>query len=211
MKELYSESAAFTLQSVLAGMSVSLGCIAYMMSESKVLGALLFSIGLFVICSRNLYLYTGKICLLFQLKRNYRIALVLIWIFNFVGAYLMAMIILKTRLSVSLQMAAINIVYTKSQDTLLSLFFLGILCGICIFISTASYTLTDRNTAIIGLIFGVVIFVFCGFEHCIADMFYITIAHMWTWDMFLRVLIITLGNSVGGLIFPFLEKIILKK
>ena len=59
----------------------------------------------------------------------------------------------------------------------------------------------------LALLFGVSIFVLCGFEHCVADMFYFTFARAWSFDAILRILVITLGNTVGGLLVPVVMKI----
>ena len=50
-------------------------------------------------------------------------------------------------------------------------------------------------------------FILCGFEHCIADMFYFGMAWCWNPDMIFRLMIITLGNVVGGLLLPGLTKL----
>ena len=50
-------------------------------------------------------------------------------------------------------------------------------------------------------------FILCGFEHCVADMFYFSAAGMWTTDAMVRILIITLGNSLGGILVPLWRKL----
>ncbi len=44
-----------------AGVSISIGATVYLACESRLLGAMLFTIGLFVICAFGLNLFTGKI------------------------------------------------------------------------------------------------------------------------------------------------------
>ena len=48
-------------KSIMAGICVSLGCICYLSINDKLIGSLLFSIGLFSIFTYDLNLYTGKI------------------------------------------------------------------------------------------------------------------------------------------------------
>ena len=55
------------------------------------------------------------------------------------------------------------------------------------------------------------VFIFCGFEHCVADMFYYSVAGMWNGDTLLRVVIISLGNAVGGVFIPLLRSFIEEK
>ena len=59
--------------------------------------------------------------------------------------------------------------------------------------------------AILMPILCVAVFILCGFEHCIADMFYFAAAGK-VIEGLGAVLIITLGNSVGGVIIPLIKK-----
>ncbi|MDD6816304.1 MAG: formate/nitrite transporter family protein, partial [Firmicutes bacterium] len=59
----------------------------------------------------------------------------------------------------------------------------------------------------LALFFGVMVFILCGFEHCVANMFYISMAGMWSGKAFVFLLVNTLGNAVGGWIVPLLRKI----
>ena len=43
-------------------------------------------------------------------------------------------------------------------------------------------------------------FILCGAEHCVADMFYYHVAGAWSMDMIIRLLVITAGNAVGGIL-----------
>ena len=51
------------------------------------------------------------------------------------------------------------------------------------------------------------VFVICGFEHCVANMFYFTVGKAWSANTVLFLLIMTLGNSVGGVTIPLLRKL----
>ena len=57
----------------------------------------------------------------------------------------------------------------------------------------------------LALFFGVTVFVLCGFEHCVANMFYITVAGRWSVYALIFILVNTLGNAVGGLMLPVLK------
>lgn len=59
-----------------------------------------------------------------------------------------------------------------------------------------------------SIIFGVSVFVFCGFEHCVADMYYISITNAWTYAYALEVIaIVTIGNCIGGVLIPLIRKL----
>ena len=82
----------------------------------------------------------------------------------------------------------------------MSLFFLGVLCNIFIFIGVDEY---KNNEHICGkylaIILAVMGFILIGSEHCVADMFYYNMAGSYSFDIFLRLLVITIGNAVGGI------------
>ena len=84
------------IKSVLAGMFIGIGCLAYLSSTDKIIGALLFTVGLFVILTFKLNLFTGKICYIIE-KKNY-LEVVITLIGNFIGTLLLALICRATRL-----------------------------------------------------------------------------------------------------------------
>lgn len=59
----------------------------------------------------------------------------------------------------------------------------------------------------LALFFGVMVFILCGFEHCVANMYYFSIAGMWNGKALLWLLVMTAGNAVGGVIFPLAQKL----
>ena len=69
-----------------------------------------------------------------------------------------------------------------------------------------TFRLSVKHMMYLSLFFGVTIFILCGFEHCVADMFYFTLARVWSADVLLRTLVITLGNGVGAVLLPLLKK-----
>ena len=91
----------------------------------------------------------------------------------------------------------------KAEDSFGSLFVLGILCNIFIYIAVESFNKNPHELGkYLGLFFGVMVFILSGYEHCVADMFYISAAGCWSGDMLLRVLVITAGNAAGGELLP---------
>ena len=59
----------------------------------------------------------------------------------------------------------------------------------------------------LGLVLGVVVFVQAGFEHCVANMFYFTVAGAWSGKTVLYLVVMTLGNAAGGVLFPLGKKL----
>lgn len=193
------------VSAVLAGMCISFGGVAFLSLENKVLGALFFTVGLFTICSFGLNLVTGKVCYVFQRDGAYALALPVIWLGNLAGAVLTGALVRLTRIA-SIGERAAALCAVKLEDGLLSLFLLGAFCNIFIYIAVEGYNTNPNQIGkYLSLFFGVMVFILCGFEHCVADMFYFSVAGMWSGQALLRLLIITAGNAVGGVLFPLLR------
>ena len=189
---------------ILAGAAIAIGGAIYLAAENKVVGAIFFSVGLFTVCTKQLNLFTGKAVYLFDNKPKFLIDLVIIWIGNFVGAWAVAALLSLTRLSEKLGEAASVIAETKANDSLLSLFILGVFCNICIYIAVDSYGKNAHDLGkYIGIVFGVTAFILAGFEHSVADMFYFAAAgRLFEGRVLLCLLMVTLGNVAGGVVFP---------
>ena len=82
----------------LAGFVITLGATAYLSLESTMAGALMFTVGLFAICSFGWILFTGKVCYSFGKGPRYIGFLAVVWISNFAGAAAGGALIRLTRL-----------------------------------------------------------------------------------------------------------------
>ena len=213
---------------ILAGFCIGLGGTFLLSTNSvaggdpilmKVFGALFFTIGLFTICERGYNLFTGKVCYVFDNKPKYLIFLLVVWVGNLLGTMLIAFILRCTSVNNVIQPVAAAMVDTKMSDfdgsfglRLLSLFCLGIICDVFIFIAVNGYAKSKYQMGkYLSLIFGVTCFIVCGTEHSIADMYYWCMSgRLYTnfGKSILCILVITLGNSVGGFFFPAIEKFI---
>lgn len=188
------------ISAILAGFCIGLGGMLFLAIDNKVIGASLFSTGLFIICTKGYHLFTGKVCYAFQNDRSYAISLLLIWVGNLIGTAGTAAIIRLSR-AAGLAEKAASICEVKAGDSYLSLFLLGILCNIFIFIAVDGFKNNTHEIAKYAAIYlGVVGFILCGAEHCVADMFYYHVAGAWSPDMMIRMLVITAGNAAGGVL-----------
>jgi formate/nitrite transporter FocA (FNT family) len=195
------------IYAVLAGIAISIGGVAFLAIDNKVVGAAFFSVGLFAVCTLGLNLYTGKICYVFDNKPAYFANCLLMWVGNLVGALLAGSAIRATRLTAVIE-KAVTVSETKLNDTLLSVFILAIFCDILIYLAVEGYKNNPHELGkYLGIFMGVTVFVAIGFEHCVANMFYFTVAGAWSGKTLLYVLVMTLGNSVGGVLFPLCRKL----
>ncbi len=196
------------LKSILAGMAIALGASAYLIVENHYVGAILFTIGLYVIYTFDFYLYTGKVGYFLQDKDLPK--LIVIWIGNLIGTVGMGILVQFTRLMdiTTLHHHAVAYAEVKLSDNFLSIFILGIFCGLMMYIAATSFKKTQNNAnsigGYIGLFLCVMIFLLSGFEHSIANMFYFTVADAWTLSTIAPLLVVTLGNAAGGLLIPAL-------
>ena len=191
-------------KAVLAGIAIAIGGIIYLSVENKIIGALLFTVGLYAIVLNGLFLYTGKVGYLVveKDKKEYLLILLTTWLGNLVGTAIGAFAFLNTRNALVAQNVDI-ICDAKLDDTPLSIFILAVFCGFLMYIAVDGFK--EKGNPII-LFMGVSVFILCGFEHCIANMFSFSLAGAWSGKAFLYLLIMTIGNSVGGILIPFVKK-----
>ena len=106
------------LKAILAGFCIGLGGVVFLglMPTSKPLGAFLFAIGLFTICTHGFNLFTGKACYILDNKPSYLGTLVVIWVGNLIGAFCMAALMHCTRVSGAYTEAAQTLVAAKNGD-----------------------------------------------------------------------------------------------
>jgi formate/nitrite transporter FocA (FNT family) len=119
------------LRAVAAGITIGIGGVVFLTVDIKIVGALMFTVGLYTICVQELNLFTGKVGYLPNREPAYIIDLEIIWIGNFCGTYLAALAVKGTR-AAGIAETAQAICTTKLNDNLLSLFLLGIFCGMLI-------------------------------------------------------------------------------
>ncbi len=191
---------------VLAGLSIALGGAVFLSVENKVVGALFFTVGLFTVCTFGLNLFTGKVCYVFENGPEYAADLVLIWFGNLAGTWLTAELLGLTRVGPALREKAAVLCDAKLSDGLLSIFILAVFCNILIFIAVDGFRKNPHELGkYLALFFGVSVFILCGFEHCVANMFYFSMARAWSLKTLVYLLVMTLGNAVGGVLLPLLR------
>ena len=159
----------------------------------SLVGAVLFSFGLLTVVGYKLKLYTGTAGFI---KRKEAGELFLILAGNIVGCLCMALL---TRMSpMDIQGAAQKVMELRLGTGALKCGLLAIGCG---FIMTTAVHFA-RQGQYLPLLFGVPLFIVCGFPHCVADAFYfLCVPVAFVKAHFLQVLCvyvcIVLGNLVG--------------
>ncbi|RRD80514.1 hypothetical protein EII14_01590 [Alloprevotella sp. OH1205_COT-284] len=178
--------------SVAAGAAIGLAGFAYL-AVGGVPGAVLFTFGLLSIVGYRLKLYTSRAGFI---HRNEGGQLAAIFLYNAIGCLLVAL--LTRASSMPINEAAQHIIEKRLANGILNSGLLSIACGV---IMTVAVTFGYRNN-FLPLLFGVPLFILCGFPHCMADTFYIltcpTDFLLCNIDSLLLYLpAITVGNFIG--------------
>ncbi len=195
------------IKSVLGGAAISIGAVVYLTVENHIAGAFLFAIGLFMIYSFGLHLYTGKVCLIPGKPLSYFAELAVVYTGNLVGTVSMGYILRYTKL-MRLAKTAEEIASSKLADGPMSAFVMSVLCGLMMCVAVLGFTtIKDSVGKHLALIMPVMVFLLSGFEHSIANFFYISLANSWGYQAVLYSAIYAVGNMAGGVILPFASKL----
>ena len=178
--------------SILAGICIGIAGFGYL-AEKSIIGAVLFAFGLLTVVHYKLKLYTGTAGFIVKGEVG---TLFLILLGNLVGCFIVSLI---ARCSpMPLQETAQKLLEGRLATGPLKGGILAIGCG---FIMTTAVTFArkDKN---LPLLFGVPLFIMCGFPHCVADAFYyMAVPVPFLAEHWLEVLVfyvsIVAGNFVG--------------
>jgi formate/nitrite transporter len=216
---------------VLAGGFIGLGALYFTLVTSdgnltfaaaRVLGGVAFSLGLILVVVAGAELFTGNNFLVMawvsrrittvELLRNWLI----VYLANFVGAFGLVLLVVWSQHwhmnGDAVGANAVKIAAVKASLPFWEAFFRGILCNVlvclAVWLALAGRSVIDK---IFAIVFPISAFVAAGFEHSVANMYFIPLgillkdqlsvagseglswAGLWT-----NLLPVTLGNIVGG-------------
>ncbi len=201
------ERARQFVSAILAGVLVGMAGVAYLSQSNTVIGSFLFAIGLYTIVAFQLQLFTGKIGYTPFQKPIYIIELVITWCGNLIGTGLTALMVRNSRIYEGLAARVADIAEVKLGDGFLSIFLLAVFCGMLMFIAVDCYkNMEGSMLRFIAIFVPVMVFILSGFEHVVANMYYFSLAGVWSYHCVCSVLIMTIGNSVGGMLIPLYLK-----
>lgn len=197
------------LYAIMAGAFIAMGAVAFLSLNNKIVGAFMFSLGLFAVCTLKYNLFTGKVGYLFcNDVKTYLPWCLMVWVGNLVGSIIVAELVRLTRVAPGIIEKSTKLVQVKADDTLISLFVLGIFCNIMVVHAVDQYLNNPHEIGkYLGIIMSIMVFILVGFEHSIADMFYIQMARMWNSQTIIALIVITLGNVLGGILIPTMRNI----
>lgn len=180
------------LKSIGAAFLISLGNYA-LLKLGNPIGPVIFAFGLLGVCYLGQNLFTGK-CGFFIEDKIPTLDLLVILIANLVSGYLFGLLY-----SVA-DNTLISVAVEKVHSWSFSLSFLikAFLCGTIMYIAVKMY----REKTPLGIIFGIPLFIFCGFQHCIANVITLGVSRTMDWSLLLAVV----GNFAGSLFFWYISR-----
>ncbi|MCA1454664.1 formate/nitrite transporter family protein [Bradyrhizobium sp. BRP22] len=219
---------------MVAGGSIGLGALYYTVVASdaelsfattRVVGGLVFSLGLALVLVGGAELFTGNNLIVMawasgnvstrEMLRNWAI----VYVGNLVGSLgLVFLVFFSHHLDMNggrVGLSILNTAVAKIHPDMLTLFFKGILCNVlvclAVWLAYAGRSVTDK---IVALILPISAFIAAGFEHCVANMYFLPLAWLLAqtgnvpagFDASLitisgivhNLVPVTLGNIVGG-------------
>lgn len=177
-----------------AGAMIGVGCMVYLACENKMLGAFLFSAGLFFVLTFGGVLFTGVCGLKTPWKR-----LAAVFLLNGAGILVAGMLVWPG----ALPAAAATVVQKKIAAAPLSWLTNGILCGAMMYLGVTGFKKAQGVISVASVLYAVPVFILAFFEHSIADMGYLAIAlpALSIGDiglMLLMILVVAAGNVIGS-------------
>lgn len=150
----------------------------------RIVGGLCFCLGLVLVLVCGAELFTGNslmVCALKSGKISFSQMLsrwVVVWLGNFVGSLLIVFLVYMAGIyklnGEAVAASMVSIAAGKVTPDWITIFFRGILCNIfvclAVWIGTAGKTVVDK---VVGILLPISAFVACGFEHCVANMYFL--------------------------------------
>jgi formate/nitrite transporter FocA (FNT family) len=180
---------AILQSAIIAGICISIGCVVNL-RVGGVACAVLFAFGLLAVVHYKLKLYTGTAGFI-RAKGDWGL-ITFVLLGNIIGCGLTALAYAYAQPDIL--PPDIAIVQSRLTKGPLACFLLAIGCG---FIMTTAVQF-GREGRFLPLLFGVPVFILCGFAHSVADAFYfLAVPEMYSMQLLLVYVAEVLGNFVG--------------
>lgn len=183
------------VKSTLAGMMIGLAGTAYLSVDNKALSSFLFSFGLITIIIQDWHLYTGRIGSMSL--RRFCPCFAIILLGNFIGTLIISAAVNLTRIGANIRPVAEQLWQNKLADSWWSILTLSCLCGIMMELAVEGYK-RPSNEHLILVSMPIMIFILCGFEHSIANMFYMNLALFYNFKSVGYLILMVVGNGIGA-------------
>ena len=212
-----TDIAVFVLLAICSGLMIGIGGTASLLAQNlygswgKILGAILFSLGIFAIVTFEMKLFTGMVADIPKMPRKNLWMLPVCFIGNAIGVALIALVVSVSPVAESTMPLGSSIIQTKlnSDNWALGSLSSSILCGMLITLSVWSVNYAPKKglSATVGVMFPIIFFAFCGFDHSVANMLYFYYLGEVSWRVVGYIALSILGNIIGGTVLPLIVKL----
>lgn len=187
------------LAAALAGCMIGVGGMVFLSCENRYVGAALFCVGLFAICTFGLYLFTGRVGYLPDNRAFLDIFVT--WAGNYAGTLLagLAAGTARPKLAEAARTLCEGKLAQQWPETLILAFF----CGILMYVAVDSFKRGAGAARYLGMLLAVPAFILSGCEHSVADMFYLALGGC-AGRGFGYVLLVSAGNALGAMVFHWI-------
>ena len=209
-----AQFASFCLMSFCSGVMLGVGGTAFLLSCTlygewgRLIGSLLFSLGILAIVMFEMKLFTGLISDIPEMGAKNLWKLPICFLGNMLGVLFTALLVFYSPLSSSVVPEAQAMMSTKLNAEFWGLKALcsSLLCGFLITLSIGAVNYAPRKglSTTVGVMFPIVVFAFCGFDHSVANTLYFYFLGF-SGKAILYLLICVAGNILGGVILPILS------
>lgn len=219
---------------LLAGMFIAFGAMFFCtvlgdaslpFAVQRIVGGACFCLGLALVLCCGAELFTGNVLMvdgvasgsvaLKDMLRNWGI----VWIGNLIGSLMVVFLVLMAHVpdmnGGAVGSAMVDVAVGKVVPDWPTLFFKGVLCNILVCLAVRiGFSARSVGDKIVGLLLPITAFVACGFEHCVANMFFLPAALTLQFAGFAAGTVCldlgsiaynlsaaTLGNVAGGALF----------
>ena len=172
--------------SLLAGILIGLGAYGFL-ALGGIPGAVIFAFGLVGVVLSGSLLYTGKAGVMTDIG-----ALTKIWLFNILACAVIGLLVVA--LGGEPMERAQSVVDGRLAQGPWRSFLRAVGCGLIIDLSVWLYR---KSNSLVPVLFGVPLFIVCGFYHSIADVVYLVGAWKWSPALLWYYPVIVIGNYVG--------------
>lgn len=207
-----TEVLVFCLMAVASGVVIGIGGVSSLLALSlygdwgRLVGGALFSLGIYAIVTYEMRLFTGMVSDIPSLGLKNYWRLVVCFLGNIVGVALVAVLAYYSPASerVVAQGQAVISAKLEAENWAIRALCSSVLCGVLITLSVKAVQFAPRKglSPTVGVLFPIVVFAFCGFDHSVANMLYFYYLGEISWKIVGYILLTVLGNILGGVALP---------
>ena len=209
------EVIVFCLMAVASGCVIGIGGTASLLANAllgdwgRLIGGCLFSLGIFAIVTFEMKLFTGMVADIPTLGLKNAWRLPVCFLGNALGVAITALFAYYSPISQTVVAQGALTIANKlgAENWAIRALCSSILCGALITLSVKSVKFAPKKglSPTVGVIFPIIVFAFCGFDHSVANMLYFYYASTISWQVVGYVLLTVLGNILGGVTLPLVS------